>query len=1695
MINSPNKENVPKNKTHKALKIIGKIILGILVFLFLVVLFIRSPWGQNIIINKAVSFVSNKTNTTITLKKLFITFDGDIKLDGLYLEDTKGDTLLYSKSLEANIPIFAMLRGKGLGVDALDWDGLRANIIRKDSISGYNFQFLIDAFASKDSTVVQTDSTTAPLNLILKDLHFENLDIVFNDAVAGIDSRFKIGRLHADFKKTDLERMAFEASSLKLNNSNIRFIQKPVPKAPNPEPATQPLLSIKKIQLTQVYADYQSLDDGLAAEVDFKDFYAEIPNIDLPNNTFELNALNLKNSSIILHTATTDNTKEKNAEDISPKESGGFEWPKLNIVVKAIDFQNNTFSYFVDHQKAETGHFNPKAMVWTNFNILGNHVLLKDRKAEVQIKKGSVKEISGLELKTLRFGLQATDAALKINNLKTAVNNHILEGNLQLDYPTLSNFIQTPETSKVNLNLSKFQVALNDLFLFQPHLKKNEIFKSLSTKPITGHIKATGYLSDIAISSMKAHWGNTTHFSAQGHVKNITDADNLQLNIPKFSLVTKRSDIVTFVNEKETGLRFPNDVTLAGYLKGKLNNLYTDATLTTSQGLAKIKGHLKNDNILAFDADLSIEDYKLNELLQNPKIGALHLTVKASGKGKTINNLDAKLEANVSNLRLNNYSVQGLQIKGDIKNGRGKITSNYKDKNLNTDFYAFVVLDSVAPKASIKWDITGADLQALGVLQRPIKTGMKIYADFKGHATGYDVAALVDEGVVVYDNKTYLMGDINTVAHVRTDTTSVTFNNKLLNLDLQSNTNPQAFSSALQRHINSYFYQDIKIPDSIASRVNLKLRGHMSQAPVLKDVFLVNLKDMDTVKMAVDFDEKARQLKANVTAPHINYSGFELDSFAFAMDTDKEKFSFDLGFLNIKAGTINIQKTVLKGSQSNTKMAVDFIAYHKKEKLIQMMSEITSEGNQLRFHVLPEGLIFNKQPWNTPENNEILLDEKKWILNDFKFTKGNQSFGATDKHPSKTKDHIAINFKNFKLSEFLNYLNPDKKLATGNLNGNFIIEDPFTNTGIVADLDIAQLSFMDVSMGTLHLDAKSLGGNSYGFHADMEGGEINLDLKGEYLAKETGAELDLELDINKFNITALKGFSRNEITETEGYFTGNFKLSGTTSKPKYEGKLNFKKAGFKLAMFNAGFLLPNETLNVNNDGVSMDRFTIQDENKNSFTLSGNIGTKSFINPTFDLRAKADNFQFLNAEKEDNDFLYGKARFDADAKITGDMQIPKVNMTLTVGSDTDITYVLPSAAVNIEERDGVVLFVNRENPDAILTRSEEKTSTITGFDIAASLKIKKDAAISLIINEETGDNFKVAGEGDFDFKMNPNGNMTLAGVYEVKDGHYELNLYNLVSRKFNLASGSRVTWSGDPFDAKMDIKALYKVEASASSLMAPVSSGGDVASKGKFRQVLPFYVYLNIDGQLMEPKIGFTLDMPEEDKGAIGGQVYGRVQQLNQQEDELNRQVFSLLVLNRFYPDPGSDGSSGGVASIARDNLNDAVSDQLNMFSDKLLGKTGFELDFGLDSYTDYQGAAPQERTQLDIAAQKKLFNDRLIVRVGSEVDIQGSSATEEETPLIGNVSLEYLLSENGRYRLKGFRRNEFENVIDGQTIVSGISLIFTQEFNKFRELWEALLTSKTKEEEKEEAELKADKKSRKPDEEAETNESTEPKQP
>lgn len=67
--------------------------------------------------------------------------------------------------------------------------------------------------------------------------------------------------------------------------------------------------------------------------------------------------------------------------------------------------------------------------------------------------------------------------------------------------------------------------------------------------------------------------------------------------------------------------------------------------------------------------------------------------------------------------------------------------------------------------------------------------------------------------------------------------------------------------------------------------------------------------------------------------------------------------------------------------------------------------------------------------------------------------------------------------------------------------------------------------------------------------------------------------------------------------------------------------------------------------------------------------------------------------------------------------------------------------------------------------------------------------------------------------------------------------------------------------------------------------------------------------------------------------------------------------------------------------------------------------------------------------------------------------MEGTSQNQGASQLASNVNIEYLLSRDGRYRLRAYRRNQTEGIIEGQIIETGVGFMIVVEYNKFREVF------------------------------------------
>ncbi|MBU2948840.1 translocation/assembly module TamB domain-containing protein [Zobellia uliginosa] len=1637
-----------EKKKNRWLRRLGRVFLAVLLVFFVLVLFIRSQWGQDIIVSKLTDYVSQKTNTKVEIESLFLTFSGNVFLEGLYLEDIQGDTLVYSKNLEVNLPLTPLVFSNELSLRSATWEGLRAHIKRTETSEDFNFTFLVDAFVSADTTKTTTGSE--PMQISIGELDFKDFRVEYNDRFLGIDSQIQLGQLELDADETDLEKLRFELDELILSNTNISYRQTKPFVSTDTTMATMPYFTVSSLQFRNVQADYESIPDEISANLDLKDFELQLPKADLATSDIQVDYLALKGSSIALRLPTVVETVDST---VTKAANPAFEWPKFLVRVDEIDFQDNAIAYAMGTAEPQKGKFNPNAITLSEFKLQAKDIGYQPKKVQMNLTAFSFLEQSGLVLRDLTFNTKLSDNSASLNDLSIGVNESSLAGKMTLKYPSVEKLMDAPEQTKIEMVLQEVYFDLKDAFTLQPELVANTYFKSAAQHPVQGSINASGTLQKINMNRLQLNWGETTQLVAQGDLENITEPDSLYFNFKTIDFNTIKEDVAQFVSEEELGISLPETIALNAVASGKTNDVIAKATLRIPEGTIAADGRYQDGVDMRYNGNIKVDSLELNKLLNNRALGNVSFLMDVSGGGD-VNNLDVNLRTDFTQLVLSDYNFSALQLEGDIKNGAGVIDISFKDDNLNFLAKTNVALDSLNSKIDLDLNVIGADLFALGLTQEKIKAGLQLHANFKGNANAYYVDAQIENGIAVYENEQYQMGPVNFKSNITDTNTEVTVNSDFLMGSLKSNASPKGLNDALTHQYENYFKDSIleAATDSVQLKMNLKL----SPTPFLTKVFLRDVERLDSVVIDADFDARTKKLNANMHVPAISYQGSSIDSLNAKVTGNATSLNFNAGFEGLVANPIDIKQTYIKGDLKNKKLFLDFIAKDDSVAIAKISSQLTLSKDTTLIHIDSENLILNRKEWSVPNDNQIALADKSLQLKNMTFTRNEQSLTISDQLPNQEREHLGVVFDNFELQTFLSFLNPDETLASGLVKGNLIIENPFGATGLVADFKISSLEALQNPLGNLSLKANSAGNASYDFNLALKDGGADLDLKGDYAAAETGAKLNFDLDLNRIELKMLENFAEGSIKNSHGALSGKINVSGTTAAPVYDGIINFKDIDFNVAAVNTVFKIKDEQLRLNTKGVYFDSFKIADADGSEFAVQGAVLTENLLNPFFDLKLNAENFRVLNSTKENNELYYGVASLDADLKVAGDVQLPQISGKLRVRKITDVTYVVPESQLDVEERDGVVLFVNRDNPNAILTRNdqEETPSIFKGMDVSAVLEIAEDADFHVIIDERTGDNLEISGDAALNLNIEPSGRISLSGRYELKSGHYETNLYNLVNRRFEINPGSTITWQGDPTDAKLDVTAVYNIETSAEPLMSSVISSEDVSVSSKYSEVLPFMVYLNVDGELMEPELSFGLDMPEDEQGALSGAVYGRVQQLNGQEAELNKQVFSLLALNRFYPDSGSDGSSGGTAAIARDNVNKVLSGELNTFSDKVFGNTGVEVDFDLDSFTDYQGDTPQDRTQLNINAKKKLFDDRLVVTAGSAVDVEGSAqSSETETPIIGNVSLEYLLTKDGRYRLRGFRKSEYENIIDGQLIVTGMAVIFNREFNKFSQLF------------------------------------------
>jgi hypothetical protein len=532
----------------------------------------------------------------------------------------------------------------------------------------------------------------------------------------------------------------------------------------------------------------------------------------------------------------------------------------------------------------------------------------------------------------------------------------------------------------------------------------------------------------------------------------------------------------------------------------------------------------------------------------------------------------------------------------------------------------------------------------------------------------------------------------------------------------------------------------------------------------------------------------------------------------------------------------------------------------------------------------------------------------------------------------------------------------------------------------------------------------------------------------------------------------VEAFSMSQVTEASGAVSGNFLISGRTDAPEINGELTFNNAFLKPTYLNNRLELKHETVQLKTDGIYFNKFTLLDVNQHEAIVDGSVKMKQFSDFVLALHINTQDFLLFNTSVQDNKEYYGRMIIDSKIDIKGPLSLPIITGKVKLIKGSNFTFATPEDKFTTDKGEDVVEFGDAENRTPILTR-KEKTATpksgFTGVDLSAIIEVDKEATLKLLMDPASSDSLVVRGDAALSYTMDRSGKMSLTGAYNLNDGSYLISLEQVIKRKFDIISGSTITWNGDPLDANINLNATYSVRAAPYDLVADQMAGLSDMEKSGYKQMYPFLVMLKLRGAILKPEITFEIQLNPEDKGILGGAVNQKLNLLNEDPSLLNKQVFALLVLGRFVQENPLTTESGGTSTLVRSTVGNFLSAQLNQLSSKVV--KGVDLNFNVQSYDDYQSGQAQGRTQVEIGLKKQLFNDRLTVQLGGSVDVEGTKAKQNSAnEITGDVTVEYKLTKDGRYRLKGFRHNQYEGVIEGQLVETGVGVVYVKDFNKWK---------------------------------------------
>ncbi len=1633
-------------------------VLGSVIGLFLlIVLLLQVPLVQNFVKDKAVAYLEEKIGTEVRLDRITIGLPKKVILEDFYFEDQKQDTLLSGKRLSVNISLIKLLSNE-LEIHSVDLQGAVANISR-DRDSVFNFDYIIDAFATPNDT-----AQSEPMKISVDRLNLDDITFRWNDAITRNDIRVKLIHFDTHFREFNLPKMKFNIPRIRLDGLDVMLNQGIVEEIAETSVEVVDTISrrpdfrieLGTIALSRISLGYDNKGTRLNTGVKLGKLLMEFNRVDMNRQLIELKKFDLEDLKGNLAIGKFDKEIKIPETDTTAIRKTGWKVALDQASVRGIEFKYDDDNYRQSPRGIDYRHLDI-----SHFDLNAENLLYSDDTIAGRIDRFAVREASGLDLRELSTEFFYGEQGAYLNNLELETNRTSLREKIAVKYPSRESLTSSPGEIYIDADIRNSRISFADILLFAPDLQVSNPFKSNPNAVLRLNTRILGKINDIRFPDLQISGIGNTALSASGRITGLPDVKRAYFDVKINNLQTTRTDIVGIVpNGTLPGnITLPGQVSARGDFRGALDNFNTNLALSTSYGDARVKALFdsRRKNRERYDADVSVDNFDLGKLIGNDSIGRVTMTARVDGTGLQPKSATAKISTIINSAQYIGYTYRNFALDGTIDDGNYNLDAGMADPNLDFTIKAGGGFDDEYPSVRLKLNLDIADLEKLNLHAGPMKIRGNIDADIpesnpdflNGTVSLHHIQFLAGDDPVILDS-------INIVATSTAERNTMKIRSQVLKADIEGKYKLTQIADAIGNTIAKYYNP---APDKARRQTDPQYFDfdlRVDDDPVIFKI-VPQLTGLEPFNIRGHYNSEGDTIRVGGEIPRLVYAGNNISGASLQIDTKEGALVYDFNVDGIQAGQFSLPFTSLTGDLKDDIASFNLVLRDSgKKEQYSVTGNLETRNGDTELRIDPENLVLNYEKWTISPDNRLRFGKSGIFADNFQLSHENSSISLQ----SLSQDFNApleLEFTDFNLETLFNMISSKDALAGGTLNGTAQVRNMSTQPEFIADLDITGFRFQDQPVGDLAVRVDNHTNDLLRADVQLTGEGNDMRIFGTY--QTTRQALNLELDMNALQMKSAQGFTFGQVTDGEGFLSGQFRITGTVPQPRVVGDLNFNDVGLRVTQLNSFFGGINERVPIDAEGLRFDRFTISDEKGNDLVLNGRVRTQNYRDFGFDLTVNAYNFRAVNSKASDNDLYYGDLFLDADLAVNGTLDSPEVSGNIKINEDTAFSVVLPQSDPSIADREGIVEFVDEQNmllQETVILKNELDKTEVRGVDVSVHIQIVKEAVLSLIIDKGNGDYLNLQGEADLTGGIDRSGKTTLTGKYEFTEGAYEMS-FNLLRRKFDIKPGSYIIWNGEPTQATIDITAIYNVDAAPIDLVGDQLAGVSQSVRNTYKQRIPFETHLKMNGALLRPVITFDIVLPDGNY-AVSSEIVTvsqtKLEQMRRDPAEMNKQVFALLLLNRFIGENpfASEAGSASPEAMARQSVSKILSQQLNNIAADLI--KGVELNFELESTEDYTTGIRENRTDLNVGVSKKMLDDRLNVTVGSSFGLEGQqNQNEQANNIAGNISAEYQLTKDGRYMVRAYRKNEYQVALQGQVVETGLAFVITMDYNKFRELF------------------------------------------